>query len=331
MRKIWTLFMIVILLIGISPKVSADTLVYPGPPLPFPELGWGNFGLLIRANINVNLVSVRFPNQGKADLIELRRHSDGALLTSVATPAGNPNITVVFNYPLSAGVTYRLLATTMSNRYSGNLASLFPVGNAHISVLSSYGNGNPHTDWWASFNDITTMSSPLTLTVNINPTGGGIVTGTGINCPGDCTETVNYNTNILLTATPATGYAFVSWIGCDAPSGNTCTMTMTADKTATANFTNSPKKKVISPSILPIAQNNILKAKDLLVQAEGLLTQAKAKNLDTGTCEKIINEANEFMKEANARKASPVTANYYALKAIQKLQQAIDCLKALLG
>jgi hypothetical protein len=252
MRKMWSLLLAAILLFGVVQKVSAGTLVLPGPNLPAFESGWGNFGLLIQAKANVNLVSVRFPNQGKADLIELRRHSDGALLTSVATPTGNTNITVVFNYPLVAGTTYRILATTTSNRWWVSF-SAWPVQNAHISVVSSFGGGNPQTGWWASFNDITT-----------------------------------------------------------------------ADITPIA-------KKANPPSILPLANTRISQATGLMIQANDLLTQAEAKNLDTASCEALIKEASDFLALAKKYSNSSTTANYFGVKAIEKFMQAIECLKALIG
>jgi CSLREA domain-containing protein len=94
----------------------------------------------------------------------------------------------------------------------------------------------------------------------------------------------------------------------------------------------APSKKITTlPSLLPLASTNIAKANSLLTQADSLLSDAKTKNLDTTTCEKLIDEANELLREAKLRKASPITANYYALKAAEKLTQAIECLKALLG
>ena len=39
----------------------------------------------------------------------------------------------------------------------------FPVGNAEITVLSSYGDGGPQTYFWASFNDITMQSRATTV------------------------------------------------------------------------------------------------------------------------------------------------------------------------
>jgi len=87
----------------------------------------------------------------------------------------------------------------------------------------------------------------LTLTVGVNPSGGGSVTGTGIDCPGDCSELYNSGTNVTLTANPSTGgFTFANWTGCDSPSGNVCNMTMNNNKSVTANFTNISKTLNVS-------------------------------------------------------------------------------------
>jgi uncharacterized repeat protein (TIGR02543 family) len=56
----------------------------------------------------------------------------------------------------------------------------------------------------------------------------------GINCGSDCSETYNCNTSVTLTATAATGSTFTGWSG--AGCTGTCTVTMDADKSVTANF-----------------------------------------------------------------------------------------------
>jgi len=81
----------------------------------------------------------------------------------------------------------------------------------------------------------------------------------------------------------------------------------------------------------PLANTNISKAETLLTEAGDLLSQANAKNLDTSSCEALIEEARQLLQEAQTRKTSPQTANYFALKAAEKVNQAIDCLKALIG
>ena len=137
-------------------------LVIEGPVLSEAEEGWTDFGLLIHAEADVVLVSVRFPNQGLADTIELRRHSDGALLASIPTAAGSPDVTVDINYPLTASEIYRLVATTPNNRFFGYLDT--PIGDQDITVLSSYGMGFLMQGFWFSFNDITTQPKSTQVT-----------------------------------------------------------------------------------------------------------------------------------------------------------------------
>jgi len=150
----------------------AYALIVEGPVLDQPESGWEDFGLLIRAEADVVLVSVRFPNQGLADTIELRRHSDGALLASIPTPAGNTDITVDIHYPLTASETYRLVATTPDNRFFGFLDGDYTAGNPEITVLSSYGQGITTSLYWFSFNTITTQTKSVEIlqaVVDIKP------------------------------------------------------------------------------------------------------------------------------------------------------------------
>jgi hypothetical protein len=77
-------------------------------------------------------------------------------------------------------------------------------------------------------------------TLTLNTTGHGIVTGepADIYCSaGDvCSETYNEGTTVTLTAEPYSGLR-ASWSGCDESSGNTCTVTMSADKTVSVSFT----------------------------------------------------------------------------------------------
>jgi len=60
--------------------------------------------------------------------------------------------------------------------------------------------------------------------VYIDLTGNGTITGTGINCPGDCTESFDYGTTVGLVAAPESGYIVAEWTGCDTVDGNNCTV-----------------------------------------------------------------------------------------------------------
>lgn len=91
------------------------------------------------------------------------------------------------------------------------------------------------------------------------------------------------------------------------------------------------KHRVNLPSLLPLASTNIAKGNNFLSQADDLLTQARSKNLDTSVCEKFIDEADDLLTRAKKNMTNPIYANNLALEAQKKLNQAIDCLKALLG
>lgn len=65
------------------------------------------------------------------------------------------------------------------------------------------------------------------LRVYIIPHGGGVVTGPGINCPGDCTELYDPGTPVTLTVTPDYDhFIFLHWEGCDSVSDLTCFLTI---------------------------------------------------------------------------------------------------------
>ena len=77
--------------------------------------------------------------------------------------------------------------------------------------------------------------APPTMTVNVAGSGTGSVTGPGISCPGDCTETYARGTSVTLNAAGTGGSTFAGWGGACSGTGP-CTLTMDADKSATATF-----------------------------------------------------------------------------------------------
>lgn len=86
--------------------------------------------------------------------------------------------------------------------------------------------------------------SSYTLTVNKVGTGSGTVTGTGIACGSDCSQSFTNGTAVTLTAAADAGSTFISWSGCDSTSGAECTVTMNQGKTISATF-----NSVLSTSI----------------------------------------------------------------------------------
>jgi hypothetical protein len=87
-----------------------------------------------------------------------------------------------------------------------------------------------------------TVSCPptqRTLTVTTGGTGGGTVTGPGIDCGGsghtDCSEAVPVGTSIRLTAAPAAGSTFAGYFG-GGCSANPCSVTLDSSKLVEARF-----------------------------------------------------------------------------------------------
>jgi PKD repeat protein len=76
----------------------------------------------------------------------------------------------------------------------------------------------------------------FTLTVTKQGNGSGTVTGNGITCGADCSESYQKGTSVMLTATSMSGSTFGSWSGCDSVSGSTCTVAVNSNRTVTVSF-----------------------------------------------------------------------------------------------
>ncbi|MFH1867098.1 MAG: IPT/TIG domain-containing protein [Patescibacteria group bacterium] len=136
------------------------------------------------------------------------------------------------------------------------IVSLVYVGNSNVILTATALPGSNFTGWQnctsnpAPNSCQVTMSSnktvkatfdiaaPVTHTLTVNPPPvNGTITGAGINCPGDCTETTAAP-SIALTANPAAGYKLKQWLGDAAACGANpnCTVQLTIDKTVSAEF-----------------------------------------------------------------------------------------------
>ncbi|MCP4569604.1 MAG: hypothetical protein GY841_18660, partial [FCB group bacterium] len=91
----------------------------------------------------------------------------------------------------------------------------------------------------ASTFTITAVFVPVsTLNVSESPADSGSISATGITCPGDCSEILITDTDIVLTAAETTGFQFDHWEEGGAPisSLNPDTFTMSTDRTIVAVF-----------------------------------------------------------------------------------------------
>lgn len=91
------------------------------------------------------------------------------------------------------------------------------------------------------------IEPPVTLTAQIW-SGSGTITGPGINCPGDCTESVPLNTVVTVTGTGTNGYSLGGWGGDCNSQTSTCTLRMDGNKTALATFSPNQMSLQVSKS-----------------------------------------------------------------------------------
>jgi len=98
----------------------------------------------------------------------------------------------------------------------------------------------------ANFTRISTPTPPprpvTKRTLRVTKIGSGTVTSSpsGINCGSDCSHQYNLNSRVTLRARAASGYRFSSWSGAcsgSALTGTSASVTMSSNKTCTANFT----------------------------------------------------------------------------------------------
>ena len=78
-------------------------------------------------------------------------------------------------------------------------------------------------------------SDDYTLTLTKFGTGSGVVTGSGIDCGSDCSESYAEGTSVMLTASADAGSVFSGWAGACKGTG-VCTLAMDADKRVAAAF-----------------------------------------------------------------------------------------------
>ena len=146
-------------------------------------------------------------------------------MTVSISPSGSG--TVTWNPNKSPYCPGEQVTLTASANSGYTFSSWSGVDSASGTTASVIMNGNRNVTAYFS------QSCVYTLTVNINPSGSGIVSriiDKNTYCSGE---------QVTLTASPNSGYTFSSWSGVDSSSGTTAYVTMNGNRTVTANFNNS--------------------------------------------------------------------------------------------
>jgi len=137
----------------------------------------------------------------------------------------------------------------------------FRVGSDTASQTAAFSSGaNPNLNL--------TAFSQCTLTVNINPGGGGSVS------ENPAKSTYNFGETVQLTATVNAGYIFSSWSGGASGSTNPVTITMNGNTTVAANFTQN--QYTLTLNISPSGAGSITKNPDKATYAQGEVVQLTA-------------------------------------------------------
>jgi hypothetical protein len=142
----------------------------------------------------------------------------------------------------------------------GATCSAYVDSGAVVTLTATPATGSSYTSWsgcdsvsgatcTVTMNAAKSVTATFTLqtfTLNVTKTGllaSGTVTSTSspaspnqINCGSTCSAIYNYGTVVTLTATPGFLSLFTGWSGCDATSGATCRVTITAGRSVNASF-----------------------------------------------------------------------------------------------
>ena len=159
---------------------------------------------------------------------------------SISVPVGQPSAGASYN----SGTSVQISATPASGYEQTGWIGCDSYSGADCIVAMN------------SARTVTATFDPITFNLGVNksPAVGGTVISSpaGIDCGTTCifdSAFYNQNTDITLTATPASGYAFWYWTGvCSASTTNTCDITMNNNKTASVYF--------IQTHLLTLTKNN---------------------------------------------------------------------------
>jgi len=234
-----------------TPAVSANTGYLTATGYKF--LGWCSVAVAAGGTCSGTLYPVASPGSLPSVTANVTLYANWATSTTYT-------ITYNANFPASTTDTGTVpspqtgLVATTTALLSANSGTLAVVGWT-FSGWNTLANGTG-TSYAATGSTAFTVPAanttlyavwtPSTYVLTLTQVGSGGVTSTGAptsgstittTVPGSATQTYNYNTSVVMTATPATGYTFTGWSGACTNTTGTCTVAMTAAASVTATFT----------------------------------------------------------------------------------------------
>jgi hypothetical protein len=165
------------------------------------------------------------------------------------------------------GGTSRAVSVRLTHKGSGHcvVPDYFKSTNAH----SKRGGGGGTT-------------SPTSYTLTVSPSGNGSVSGLGIACPGDCSQSYTTGTVVALVATPALGSMFTGWGGACSGTGG-CSVTMSAARSVTASFATALPPPPPPPSGLQVLRQDDASNPDPIPLWAEIAAQSASRHQQFGT------------------------------------------------
>jgi Divergent InlB B-repeat domain len=192
--------------------VSADVTLTPG------TLAFGNQAVdTTSATQPITVTNVGTETVNISSIVASANFTQTNNCPAALSPAGSDGSSCTVNVAF---------APTASGSLNGNLTATYTTTSnntpqTQVATLTGTGTGTADT-----------------LTVTEAGTGTGSVTSApaGITCPSTCSAGFASGTEITLTATPASGSTFTGWGGATCEGTGTCTLTISAATSVTANF-----------------------------------------------------------------------------------------------
>ncbi|MBD2722164.1 InlB B-repeat-containing protein [Hymenobacter armeniacus] len=212
----------------------------------------------VRLNPDCNATSFTLVNAD--DDTDIQTLVNGAVLDLATLPTRNLNIRANANPATTASVVFSLSGAATQNAtenvlpyalFSDDGGNYFPwtppVGN-YVLTATPYsaagGTGTPGQALAINFS-VTNGAATGPFTLSTSTVGSGTV------AVSPSQATYPNGTNVTLTATPATGYAFSGWSGDATGTTNPLIITMNANKAITATFTAvAPGQSVVSYTLV---------------------------------------------------------------------------------